>query len=51
LLPAIPPDPLPGVRIDTSATDLAPLSQWQLMKLGGETWERSGDIVGANAGG
>jgi branched-chain amino acid transport system substrate-binding protein len=42
---------LPGVKANTSATDFAPLSQLQLMKLKGETWERFGDIISADVGG
>jgi branched-chain amino acid transport system substrate-binding protein len=42
---------LPGVKINTSATDFAPLSQLQLMKLKGETWERFGDVLSADVGG
>src|SRR5881398_1189300 len=30
---------LPGVKVNTSATDFAPVSQLQLMKFKGETWE------------
>ena len=36
---------LPGVKVNTSATDFAPISQLQLMKFKGETWERFGDII------
>jgi branched-chain amino acid transport system substrate-binding protein len=42
---------LPGIKVDTSATDFAPLSQLQLMKFKGETWERFGDIISADVGG
>jgi branched-chain amino acid transport system substrate-binding protein len=42
---------LPGVKINTSATDFAPLSQLQLLKLQGLTWERFGDIISADVGG
>jgi branched-chain amino acid transport system substrate-binding protein len=42
---------LPGIKANTSATDFAPLSQLQLMKLKGETWERFGDIISADVGG
>jgi branched-chain amino acid transport system substrate-binding protein len=42
---------LPGVKVNTSATDFAPLAQLQLMKLKGETWERFGDIISADVGG
>src|SRR3977135_3453625 len=42
---------LPGIKVDTSPTDFAPLSQLQLMKFKGETWERFGDIISADVGG
>ena len=36
---------LPGVTINTSATDFAPLSQLQMMQFKGEKWEQFGDII------
>src|SRR6266850_1079261 len=36
---------LPGIKVNTSATDFAPLSQLQLIKFKGESWERFGDII------
>ena len=42
---------LPGVKVNTSATDFAPLSQLQLIKFKGETWERFGDILSGDIGG
>jgi len=42
---------LPGVKINTSPTDFAPVSQLQLMRLKGETWERFGDILSSDVGG
>ena len=42
---------LPGIKINTSPTDFAPLSQLQLMVLKGKTWERFGDIISADVGG
>jgi branched-chain amino acid transport system substrate-binding protein len=42
---------LPGVKINTSATDFAPVSQLQLMKLKGDTWERFGDVISSDVGG
>ena len=36
---------LPGIKINTSATDFAPLEQLQLEKFEGETWHRFGDVV------
>jgi branched-chain amino acid transport system substrate-binding protein len=42
---------LPGVKVNTSATDFAPLSQLQLMKFKGDTWERFGEILSGDVGG
>jgi len=42
---------LPGIKINTSATDFAPISQVQLMRFKGETWERFGDIIDGDVGG
>ncbi len=42
---------LPGVKINTSATDFAPLSQLQLEKFKGETWNRFGDLLSSDVGG
>jgi branched-chain amino acid transport system substrate-binding protein len=42
---------LPGIKVNTSASDFAPLSQLQLMKFKGEAWERFGDIISADVGG
>ncbi|WGR94097.1 ABC transporter substrate-binding protein [Bradyrhizobium sp. ISRA443] len=42
---------LPGVKVNTSATDFAPISQLQLMRFKGETWERFGDILSSDVGG
>jgi branched-chain amino acid transport system substrate-binding protein len=36
---------LPGIKINTSPTNFAPISQVQLMRFKGETWERFGDII------
>ena len=40
---------LPGIKINTSATDFAPISQLQLMRFKGEKWELFGDIISADA--
>src|SRR3982075_892447 len=37
---------LPGVKINTSATDFAPISQLQMMRFKGEKWDLFGDIIG-----
>ncbi|MBV9560416.1 MAG: ABC transporter substrate-binding protein [Bradyrhizobium sp.] len=42
---------LPGVKINTSPTDFAPISQMQLMRFKGETWERFGDVINSDVGG
>ena len=42
---------LPGIKVNTSATDFAPISQVQLMRLKGETWERFGEILSDDVGG
>ncbi|WGS21600.1 MULTISPECIES: ABC transporter substrate-binding protein [unclassified Bradyrhizobium] len=36
---------LPGITINTSPTDFAPIKQLQLMRFKGETWELFGDIM------
>jgi len=40
---------LPGIKINTSASDFAPVSQVQLMRFKGESWERFGDIIDCEA--
>jgi branched-chain amino acid transport system substrate-binding protein len=42
---------LPGIKVNTSATDFAPISQLQLMRFKGEAWERFGDIISSDVGG
>ena len=42
---------LPGITINTSATDFAPVSQLQLMRFKGEKWELFGDVISADVGG
>jgi branched-chain amino acid transport system substrate-binding protein len=42
---------LPGIKINTSSTDFAPISQVQMMRFKGETWERFGDIIDGDVGG
>jgi branched-chain amino acid transport system substrate-binding protein len=36
---------LPGIAINTSATDFAPIKQLQMMRFKGEKWELFGDII------
>jgi branched-chain amino acid transport system substrate-binding protein len=42
---------LPGIKLNTSATNFAPISQLQLTRFKGETWERFGDVVSGDVGG
>ena len=42
---------LPGIKVNTSATDFAPLSQLQLIRFKGEHWERFGDVLSGDVGG
>jgi len=41
----VPDTLLPGVKINTSATDFAPVSQLQMQRFKGEKWELFGDII------
>jgi ABC-type branched-subunit amino acid transport system substrate-binding protein len=42
---------LPGIKINTSATSFAPVSQLQLMVFKGERWVLFGDIISGEIGG
>jgi branched-chain amino acid transport system substrate-binding protein len=42
---------LPGITVNTSTTDFAPIKQMQLRKLSGERWELFGDVLGGEIGG
>jgi branched-chain amino acid transport system substrate-binding protein len=42
---------LPGVKVDTSGTDFAPIAQLQLMKFKGEKWDLFGDVISGDVGG
>ncbi|MCA1451874.1 ABC transporter substrate-binding protein [Bradyrhizobium sp. BRP22] len=42
---------LPGIKVNTSPTDFAPLAQLQLMRFKGDTWERFGEILSGDVGG
>ncbi|MCP4620452.1 MAG: ABC transporter substrate-binding protein [Bradyrhizobium sp.] len=42
---------LPGVKVNTSATDFAPISQLQLQRFKGDTWELFGDVMSGDVGG
>ncbi len=41
---------LPGIKINTSATDFYPIEQMQLMKFNGKTWELFGPIISGEIG-
>jgi ABC-type branched-subunit amino acid transport system substrate-binding protein len=42
---------LPGIKINTSATIFAPISQLQLQRFKGERWELFGDVISGDVGG
>ncbi len=42
---------LPGVKIETSPTDFAPISQLQMMRFKGDKWELFGEIISGDLGG
>jgi branched-chain amino acid transport system substrate-binding protein len=41
---------LPGVKINTAATDFAPIEQLQMMRFKGEKWDLFGDVISGEAG-
>jgi branched-chain amino acid transport system substrate-binding protein len=42
---------LPGITINTSANNFAPINQLQLIRFKGETWQRFGPVVSGESGG
>ncbi len=42
---------LPGIKINTSPTNFAPIGQLQLMKFKGEKWELFGEVISGDVGG
>jgi len=42
---------LPSITLNTSATDFAPIKQFQLRKFKGERWELFGDVISSEVGG
>jgi branched-chain amino acid transport system substrate-binding protein len=42
---------VPGIKVNTSATNFAPISQLQLMKFNGEKWDLFGEIISGDVGG
>jgi branched-chain amino acid transport system substrate-binding protein len=41
---------LPGVKINTSATNFAPISQLQMQRFKGEKWDQFGDVISGELG-
>lgn len=41
---------LPGIKIDTSASDFAPIEQLQMMQFKGGKWDLFGEIISAQTG-
>jgi branched-chain amino acid transport system substrate-binding protein len=42
---------LPGIAINTSATDFYPIQQMQMQKFTGERWELFGEVITGGGGG
>ncbi|MEH2545812.1 branched-chain amino acid transport system substrate-binding protein [Bradyrhizobium sp. AZCC 2262] len=42
---------LPGIKINTSATDFYPIEQLQMMRFKGESWELFGPVIDGEVGG
>jgi branched-chain amino acid transport system substrate-binding protein len=42
---------IPGITINTSASDFAPIAELQLIRFDGKTWQRFGPIMGGSASG
>src|SRR6267378_2626080 len=42
---------LPGIKVNTSASNFAPISELQLMKFKGEKWDLFGEIISGDVGG
>jgi branched-chain amino acid transport system substrate-binding protein len=47
----VPDTLLPGVKINTSATDFAPVEQLQMMQFKSGKWQMFGDVISAEVGG
>jgi branched-chain amino acid transport system substrate-binding protein len=41
---------LPGIKMNTSATDFYPLEDLQMMRFDGKTWDRFGPVISGHAG-
>ncbi|QWG17921.1 ABC transporter substrate-binding protein [Bradyrhizobium sediminis] len=42
---------LPGIKVNTSPTDFAPISQLQLMRFKGDKWDLFGEVISGDVGG
>ena len=42
---------IPGIKVNTSASDFAPIEQLQMIQFKGGKWELFGDIISAETGG
>jgi branched-chain amino acid transport system substrate-binding protein len=40
---------LPGIKVSTSPSDLAPIKQWQMIRFEGENWHLFGGVVSGEA--
>lgn len=40
---------LPGIRLNTSPADFAPIKQWRLMRFEGTNWHLFGDVMSGDA--
>jgi hypothetical protein len=47
----VPDTVLPGIRLNTSATEFAPIEQLQMMQFKGGKWEMFGEVISAETGG
>src|SRR5258708_39184505 len=47
----VPDTLIPGIKINTSATDYAPIEQLQMMQFKGGKWQMFGDIISAETRG
>ncbi|HEX6443214.1 MAG TPA: hypothetical protein VF007_13570, partial [Stellaceae bacterium] len=45
------PMTLPGIKLNTSATDHAPIKQMQMARFTGERWELFGEMLNGNLNG
>jgi hypothetical protein len=47
----VPDTLIPGIKVNTSPTDFAPIEQLKMMQFKGGKWELFGDIISAETGG